>query len=199
MQKYYKILNVDPNCTDEQLEIAYNTLKNKYKEERFLEGDLGNKAAKNLTELENAYAEIINERKSQKADGEKKVEDFSNVEALIRQGDIAGAQQLLDNVTDRSAEWHYLQSVIFYKKNWSNESKKQLEIAMNMDPKNNKYANAYVKLKEKMAYNDSQFRSGNATNTQNVNEQPQMGGTNECCNFCAQLCCMNLMCNMCCR
>lgn len=199
MQKYYKILNVDPNCTDEQLEIAYNTLKNKYKEERFLEGDLGNKAAKNLTELENAYAEIINERKSQKTDGEKKVEDFSNVEALIRQGDIAGAQQLLDNVTDRSAEWHYLQSVIFYKKNWSNESKKQLEIAMNMDPKNNKYANAYVKLKEKMAYNDSQFRSGNATNTQNVNEQPQMGGTNECCNFCAQLCCMNLMCNMCCR
>lgn len=199
MQKYYKILNVDPNCTDEQLEIAYNTLKNKYKEERFLEGDLGNKAAKNLTELENAYAEIINERKSQKADGEKKVEDFSNVEALIRQGDIAGAQQLLDNVTDRSAEWHYLQSVIFYKKNWSNESKKQLEIAMNMDPKNNKYANAYVKLKEKMAYNDSQFRSSNATNTQNVNEQPQMGGTNECCNFCAQLCCMNLMCNMCCR
>ena len=199
MQKYYKILNVESNCTDEELEKAYNTLKNKYKEERFLEGEMGNKAAKNLTELENAYAEIVNERKSVKMDGDKKVQDFSSVEDLIRKGDIAGAQRLLDDIIDRSAEWHYLQSVIFYKKNWSNESKKQLEIAMNMDPKNNKYANAYVKLKEKMAYNDSQFRSGNATNTQNVNEQPQMGGTNECCNFCAQLCCMNLMCNMCCR
>ena len=50
-------------------------------------------------------------------------------------------------------------SVVFYKKNWTNESKKQLEIAMNMDPYNTKYKEAYTKLKQKMEFNEKAFHS----------------------------------------
>ena len=105
---------------------------------------------------------------------------------------------MLDSFDQRGAEWHYLQSVIFYKKNWINESKKQLEIAMSKEPFNDKYTNAYTKLKEKIEYNDKQFYQ-NQQAQQNY-QQRQMGGTdNSCLTFCATWCCMDMLCNCLCR
>ncbi len=204
MREYYKILGVDENATIEEIEVAYKTLKTQYSKDRFLEGDAGNEAAKNLTKLETAYQEIISSIKSNTQEGERRVEDFSEIELLIKKGDINGAQSKLDDVSERTAEWHYLQSVVFYKKNWTNESKKQLEIAMNMEPHNAKYSEAYTKLKQKMAYNDRQYQSGNANFNNadpNVNATRQMGGsdTNDCLSFCATWCCMNALCNLCCN
>jgi len=201
MQENYKILGISESATDEEVENAYNTLKEKYQKDRFLEGEAGNLAAKNLTKIKTAYQEIKEDRKKKKNIEGKAVENFDEVERLIRNGDLTGAQNALDAYNDRTAEWHYLQSVIFYKKNWINESKKQLEIALNMDPRNTKYADSYTKLKQKMEFNEQQFRGGYS----NYYGQPgygqqQMGGTDDrCCSYCATMCCMNLMCNMCCR
>ena len=64
MQEYYKILNLSENATDEEVDLAYKELKEKYSRERFLEGDAGNQAAKNLTKLEAAYHEITVARKA---------------------------------------------------------------------------------------------------------------------------------------
>lgn len=200
MREYYKILGVSEDASQEEIDIAYRTLKEKYSRERFYEGEIGNEAAKNLTKLETAYSEIISVKK--KVEGENVVNDYSEVERLIKNGNISQAQQKLDDFSDRNAEWHYLQSVLFYKKNWINESKKQLEIALNMEPYNQKYSNAYSKLKEKIEFNDKQFRSHNGYNQQpNQQTQQQMGGTdsNGCIEFCGTWCCMNLLCNMCCN
>ena len=201
MQEYYKILGITESATDEEVESAYQTLREKYQKDRFLEGEAGNFAAKNLTKIQTAYQEIIEDRKKKKNIEGKAVENFDEVERLIRSGDLTGAQNALDAYNDRTAEWHYLQSVIFYKKNWVNESKKQLEIALNMDPRNTKYADSYTKLKQKMEFNEQQFRGGYSNYYgQPGNGQQQMGGTDDqCCNYCATMCCMNLMCNMCCR
>ncbi|MBO7344423.1 MAG: hypothetical protein J6U92_00595 [Clostridia bacterium] len=202
MQEYYKILNVSPDATDAEVDEAYKLLKEKYSRERFYEGAEGNEAARNLTKLETAYHEIVESRKKV-SDGEEVKYDFSEVEELIKKGDISGAQSKLDDVCDRNAEWHYLQSVIFYKKNWINESKKQLEIALNMQPHNPKYAEDYAKLKQKIEFNERQFRSGNAGYGAGGYEEPdrQMGGSdmNNCLSFCATWCCIDMMCSMCCR
>ena len=199
MQEYYKILNISEDASIEEIESAYRTLKEKYSRERFYEGEVGNEAARKLTKIETAYHEIMEERNREKMVNDKVTNDYSEVERLVRLGSISSAQELLDNYSDRDAEWHYLQSVVFYKKNWMNESKKQLEIAVNMDPHNSKYSDAYVKLKQKIEYNDAQFRSGNMGG-QPQEEPKQMGmDTNGCMSTCATWCCMNLMCNMCCR
>jgi curved DNA-binding protein CbpA len=200
MQEYYKILGVSEESTNEEIELAYRTLKEKYSRERFYEGEVGNEAARMLTKIETAYHEIIEERNREKKINDRIVNDYSDVEGLIKKGDISDAQELLDNYADRDAEWHYLQSVVFYKKNWMNESKKQLEIAVNMDPHNSKYGNAYAKLKQKIEYNDAQFRSGNMGGQPQGEPQRQMGAdSNGCLSFCTTWCCMNLMCNICCR
>ena len=120
-------------------------------------------------------------------------------EELIKKGAVSEAQNRLDDINDRNAEWHYLQSVVFYKKNWINESKKQLEIALSMEPHNEKYADAYTKLKQKMNYNENQFRSGNVNGAENTERQMGGNAANDCLSFCVTWCCINAMCNMCCR
>lgn len=203
MQEYYKILMISENASIEEIEAAYKKLKEKYSRERFYEGEVGNEAARLLTKVETAYHEIMESRKVKAEKTERSSTDFSEIEELIKKGDIAAAQTKLDDVNDRNAEWHYLQSVVFYKKNWINESKKQLEIALNMEPHNEKYSNDYAKLKQKMEYNERQFKSGNAYYGAN-DAQPdnrQMGGSdsNNCLSFCATWCCMDMLCSMCCR
>lgn len=203
MQENYKILGVAEDATDAEVDAAYAALKRKYSSERFYEGEIGNEAAKNLTKLEDAYAEIIAERSKKNA--KTGTPDFSAVEQLIRDGKYADAQNILDDFTDRSAEWHYLQSVLFYKKNWLNESKKQLEIAMEMDSANEKYRTAYERLKAKTEFDKKggeKFHSGNANeqNTQNV-EDRHMGGSacGAMADCCTTWCCLNMLCNGCCR
>lgn len=201
MQEIYKILNLSENATKEEVEASYKILKEKYSKDRFLEGEAGNEAAKNLTKLENAYSDYLSSSTYFSDDSNGNV-DFSSVENAIKSGDYNLAQSLLDDITDRNAEWHYLQSVIFYKKNWHNESKKQLEIAINMDPSNSKYKNSYNVLKEKMEFAEKQFHSGNNAynNAGNVNNR-QMGGSacGEFADCCTTWCCINLLCNGCCR
>ena len=196
MQENYKILGLTEFATDAEVDQAYNSLKEKYQKERFFEGEIGNEAAKQLTKLESAYREIKAERSAKNNDNCC----FEDVERLIKEGNVAGAQNKLDEFSDRNAEWHYLQAVIFYKKNWTNESKKQLEIAMQMDPSNDKYRNSYRKLEEKMRDSaNKNFTSYNQSgNGQQYNEPQQMGGDG-CCQWCCEMAICNMMLNCFCN
>ena len=204
MQENYKILGVSENATDEEIDKAYNELKNKYMQDRFLEGEAGNLAAKNLTKLETAYSEIRSDR-SQRPNFEDGADNFADIEKLIKDGNLSDAQSKLDAFSERNAEWHYLQSVVFYKKNWMNESRKQLELALELDPNNSKYKDSKEKLEKFINNNGNRFHSGNAnfqnTNTGTSQTDRQMGGDGcssmaECC---ATYCLMNMLCNICCR
>ena len=62
MQENYKILGLNESATDAEIDAKYAELKEKYSRERFYEGEIGNDAARNLTKLETAYAEIKQER-----------------------------------------------------------------------------------------------------------------------------------------
>lgn len=150
-KQYYELLGLDESATDESVTARYEELKKKYSEDRFLEGEAGNEAARMLNRIDVAYHEIMSER------GERRTREdagsaYAKVDELIRAGNLSEAQAALDEFNERPAEWHYLQSVIFYKKNWMNESKKQLEIAIQMDGENTKYRTAYNKLKEKIEF-----------------------------------------------
>ena len=204
MSEYYKFLGVSETATDEEIEYAYTMLKEKYKKDRFLEGEEGNIAAKNLTRLEVAYSEIKRER-AERYFGEGS--DYATISALIKEGKLDVAQSKLDAFSERDAEWHYLQSIIFYKKNWINESKKQLEIALSINPNNEKYKSSYEKLNAKIKYAERQFHSGNfdygttAQGSSTRSRGSQMGG-DECgtmADCCLTWCCMNMLCNGCCR
>lgn len=200
-QESYRILQVEESATDEEIRTSYERLKAYYNEEKWKDGEEGNNAARMLGKLDAAYNEIMEFRREQQksTSGES---SFAAVGDAIRANDLTLAQKLLDDFNERSAEWHYLQSVVFYKKNWMNESKKQLEIAIQMDGSNTKYREAYDKLKSRAEYRQ---QSGGAPNT-NPNPDPmpgdeQMGGNwcTQCFSFCYTCLCVNCLFNLCCN
>ena len=203
-KKNLELFGLGDGATKEDVKAAYDALRAKYLEERFMDGEIGNNAAKMLTQIEIAYNDLMREL-SENAAAEDSESSFARVEELIKQGNDSEAQRVLDGFNERGGNWHYLQSVIFYRKNWINESKKQLEIAIQLEPENEKYKEAYKKLNDKINY-DAQ-NSANASQSvyqgQTVNsaDDNQMGG-NFCAN-CIECCyinmCINCLCNACCR
>lgn len=209
-KKNLELFGLDETATKEEIKAAYDALRQKYLEERFMDGEIGNNAATMLTKIENAYNELIGElSENAAADGES---SFTKVEELIRSGDIHEAQRVLDGFNERGGRWHYLQSVVFYRKNWMNESKKQLEIAIQLEPDNEKYKETYKKLNDKLNF-DAQNRANGANGanpngqtvyqgqTMNSADDDQMGGN--WCASCIECCyinmCVNCLCNGCCR
>lgn len=203
MEEYYKILGVHPSASDEEIESAYQSLRAEYSRDRFLEGDAGNIAAKKLSKLEEAYNEIFESRKAyaEKESAFKKDEQaLISASNAIKQGDLLKAQQQLDSISNKNAEWHYLQSVIFYKRNWINESRNQLEIALSKDPNNTKYRTALNKLNEKANFNANNYQGGyqgGYNNYQQNNYNRQMGGDG-CMDCCTAYCCTQILMDICC-
>lgn len=205
MKKYYELLGLTENATDEELEIRYKLLREQYKEERWLDGEAGNNAAKALTKLDAAYKEIMASRKEKLEGGENGTDAYAEISELLKQDKIAEAQARLDDFNERPAEWHYLQAVVFYKKNWTNESKKQLEIAMEMEPDNIKYRAAYGKMNAKNDFEQQSAYQRNQNPYSNPYNRPyddggQMGGNacTECISCCYTYMCINCLFNLCC-
>lgn len=207
-KKNLETLGLSEDATASDVKAAYETLRAKYLEERFMDGEKGNNAAKMLTKIETAYQELQTELNESAADDGGA--SFARVEELLKANNTQEAQRVLDSFNERNAQWHYLQSVVFYRKNWMNESKKQLEIAIQLEPDNEKYKETYRKLNDKLNYNAQRGANPSAGQYQSQYEgqnmstppdQEQMGGgfCAECINSLCTCLCLNALCNSCCR
>ena len=202
MKEFYQFLGLSETATDEEITARYTELKAKYSEDRWLDGEAGNEAARNLTKLETAYRELMDSRKEtkQNTDGQDAYEEIAE---LLKSEKLSEAQARLDAFNERPAEWHYLQAVVYYKKNWINDSKKQLEIAMEMDPSNQKSRSAYGKMnaRTEQQYQQQQQQTQNpyARNT-SYDEPEQMGGNacSDCISCCYTYLCIDCLFSLCC-
>lgn len=208
----YSILKISKNAAEDEILQAYNQLRKQYSEERFLPGEKGRIAAENLTDLEQAYNDAmaeLSQRRSYNSYGTK----FGDIENLIKAGKLELAQSELDELDERNAEWHYVQSIVFYRKNWYSECLKQLDFAIMIEPNNKKYLDAKARLKEFLygpnspVLNPGQQGQQNQYQNQHQNqyqnqqqsqyrEQRQMGGG--LCGGSDEACCLNTLLTLCC-
>ncbi len=122
---------------------------------------------------------------------EEDITPLGRAEKLIDCGELNEAQSILDGVEEHDARLHFLQGKLFLKKNWHNEARKQFEIAIDLDPGNEEYKDAYGQLK----------KVSEGEKLHDVKKQSKFDGYAECCcmGFCelwgAGLC--DLLCNGC--
>ena len=197
----YKILQISENATKEEVESAYQKLRAKYEDDRFLPGERGEEAAEKMQQLNVAYQEIMakfmNEEHAHHSDFHDEEEvssgDYQAIQQLIEDNKIDLALEKLDAITNRDAEWHFLQSVIFFKKNWYLESKKQLEFAVQKDPNNPRYTQALVKLTKIISSNTI---SPDQLRTTSEQAGANMHGNGTCTgSYCADCLLANACCN----
>ena len=197
----FVILGVDKNATQSEILEAYKQKRAYYQAHVFDEGESGAQAASMLNQLEDAYQQAMEmavESATVTGEGESA---YEQVKQAIRSKDIETAQKLLDDMSYRGAEWHYYQSVVFYEKNWLNDTKKQLEIALQMDPQNEKYKRALDNLKKKIDGSRPYDKEGsqgvyNADSTQTDRTYTQRDGAvaDGICSACQALWCADCCC-----
>lgn len=199
----FQILGVSENVTQNELYDAYKALKREYSDKRFAPGAEGAEAAAKLQEIEEAYAaanDILRSSYTVSSAGGN-----TSVEEAIKAGRMDEAQNLLDADSNRNARWHYLQSIVFFKKGWMSDSLKQLEFACNMDPSNADYREAKEKLIQRMransGNNDTSFygerkESQGRTYTTGTDPNTMARGCTPC-DCCSSLICADCCCECC--
>lgn len=191
----FEILGLLPIATKEEVDQRYNELRKKYAEDRFKEGEEGEAAAEKLQQLDMAYRDICRQFSDEGENFHDNETAYQHIQQCSKENRLDEAQSLLDKISNRDAEWHYQQSIVFYKRNWFLECKKQLEYAIQMEPHNAKYTESLEKLTKLLAsdkVNPDQLR----TTERPMNQGMPAGGNGTCTGNACMDC---LLCNACCN
>lgn len=197
----YEVLDLSEDSSEELLKARYEELSEKYREQRFAPGEEGNEGARKLMELEEAWSMILADLRRRKAKEQYGADlgpdaSLADVDELIKGGKYDEAQAMLDADAERGAQWHYLQSIIFYKRDWLTESRKQLKMAVELEPENEKYKSALEKLEMVMGSPTVNAQSLGGNQVPPISE-PDAQMTGNCLsNCCLAYCLTDLCCSM---
>jgi len=151
MKNPYEVLGVRQGASPDEIKKAYRELVKKYHPDQYRDNPLSKLAEEKLKEINEAYDYLMknNGASDNRYTGERTNSynnygngDFSRVRMHINNGNIVEAEQLLDRMSNRNAEWHYLKGIISINKGWYSEGYNYLQRAVAMDPNNYEYRSA---------------------------------------------------------
>jgi len=203
MKDPYAVLGVSQNASDEEVKRAYRELARKYHPDNYHDNPLADLAQEKMKDINEAYDAITKQRSGNggyntsgsytssygnssysgnySGSGYKGHSEFAEIRNALNMGDIRRAEQLLDNSTNRNAEWNFLMGSVYYRKGWYDEAYDFYRRAVDMDPGNAEYLQA-------LNYMD---RGGQAYRPAGYNQNTGL----DACDICSMLMCMNMCCN----
>lgn len=196
MKDPYSILGVSKKASDEEVKAAYKALVRKYHPDNYSDDNpLKELANEKMQEINKAYDDIVRMRE-EAAKNKSDSSAYSSYDSRGAYAEIrrtinarkfsdAESQLLAIPQSERTAEWHYLVSVLLMHRNRQNDAMRELEIACSMDPSNIEYQKA------KEMFNNNARNYGSAYYQ---NGAPVRSSTDEACNCCANLLCMDCLC-----
>lgn len=195
MNDPYSVLGVSRNATEDEIKKAYRDLARKYHPDNYVNNPLADLAQEKMKEINEAYDAIT---KGYQARGASSSYDsagssgsthqgggnysgykYAEIRRDIQYGNIARAEQSLRAISQRDAEWHFLQGCVQHRKGWFFEARQNFETACSMAPNNYEYRNALASMQS-------------ANNSYN-----SYGRSMESCDLCTSLICLNCLCDSC--
>ena len=207
MRDPYEVLGVSPDAGDDEIKRAYRELARKYHPDNYQNNPLADLAEEKMKEINQAYDSITRSRsgggsaygggsaaqggygygyggsayqqQSQRQSTGNQV--FAQARQAIYNNDLDGAEQLLQG-TSRNGEWYFLMGSIAYRRGWLDEARQNYQIAVQMEPGNMEYRQAFNMMQ----------RGGYGYRPEN------MGGSDcDALDCCTAMMCMNCMCGGC--
>jgi curved DNA-binding protein CbpA len=203
MKDPYQVLNISPSASDDEIKRAYRLLARKYHPDNYHDNPLADLAQEKMKEINEAYEQIQKQRKNgagiprsesggwngrSREDGwsyggADRISVLQRVRMAISSGDVSQAERLLNAVTDRSAEWHFLMGVVCSRRGWMDEAGRHFETACRMEPGNGEYKSALD------AFAGTRYRPERYRNSGTMS----YGGDD-----CLRICATYAACNLCC-
>lgn len=155
MTNPYEVLGVSENASDEEIKKAYRRLAKQYHPDNYTDNPLKELADEKMKQINDAYDTIQKMRASGSGarqqngyygtsnSGNSNANDtgFTRIRRLISAGRINEAETLLNGMGagERNAEWHFLTSLVLYRKGWLQDARSEINLACQMDPYNQEY------------------------------------------------------------
>jgi len=193
MKDPYEVLGVPKTATQDEIKTAYRKLAKQYHPDRYVGNPLADLAAEKFKEINEAYDALSGGAGSAGnagysgasgatgATGATGAGTFAQVRNLINFNQLAEAEQILDNSSNRGAEWFYLKGMIFIRRGWHEQGINFIRQAVNMEPSNSEYRHTLSML-------DRQTQQYRATGA------GMAGSTDTMCNCCSNLICLDCCC-----
>ena len=197
MRDPYSILGVKRDATDEEIKNAYRALVRKYHPDNYADDNpLKDLATEKMQEINEAYDEIQRLRQSGGSSqtnsgynyGGSTYGPYAAIRNSLNAHRFAEAERALMAIaeSERVAEWHYLYSVVLMRKGRVNDAMRELEAACSMDPSNMEYQKAKEMFNTQTRGYGSTYYGGGG--------RPYRSASDDACNCCANLICMDCLC-----
>ena len=187
----YEVLGIKPGASQDEIKSAYRKLIKQYHPDKFIDNPLKNLAEDKMIEINKAYESLTknsgsnnynSSNTSNYSNSSNSSSDFQDIRRLIQAGNYAVAENKLNSINNRNAEWHYLYGAVMLNKGWFDSALEHMTTAVNMDPNNFEYRQGLNSLRQRSTgYSNPYYRTTNTSNT-------------DICNCCIDLWCLNTLC-----
>ena len=194
----YEILGVNPGASQDEIKSAYRKLIKKYHPDQYGDNPLKELAQDKLIEINKAYEMLTKDSgksnnynnntssswnsNSSNNYSNNTFNDFQDVRRMIQNRNFASAEQRLNSINNRNAEWHFLYGVVMYNKNWYDSALDHINTAVSMDPNNFEYRQTLNSLRQR----GNNFSNQYYRTTRTIN--------NDACDCCINLWCLDTLC-----
>ena len=172
MNDPYQVLGVNPGASDNEIKKAYRDLARKYHPDNYQNNPLADLAEEKMKEINEAYDAVTKLRSGGSVGGsyqgsyqqqqtQSSDPNFVRVRTLINGNNLDQAEQLLRGINTRTAEWYFLAGSVAYRRGWLDEARQNYQIAVNMEPNNMEYRQAFSMMQQGgYAYRPAGYGSG---------------------------------------
>lgn len=187
MDNPYKVLGIREGASTEEIKTAYKELAKKYHPDKYINNPLSDLAAEKMKEINEAYDFLMKNASNGNSNTKGNYNNqgaykYGYIRDLINRDNIAEAENQLNAMNIRDAEWNFLMGTVMLRKGWYDNAYQYLLRATQMAPNNMEYRTAFNTVN----------RSGNVYRNMGNTRGYNTGGMSSC------DCCSNLICADCC-
>jgi molecular chaperone DnaJ len=187
MKNPYEVLGIRKDASKDEIKKAYRELAKKYHPDQYGNNPLKDLAEVKMRDINEAYQYLLSNtpessyQSSNNYNNSDNSDMYQSIEMDLRNGNLSYAEEKLNRITTRDAEWNYLMGLLNMQKGWYNEAHNNLNMACRLDPRNPKYRDAFGRLNNM----NSSYREPYRNNRRN---------DSGLCDICATLYCLDCCC-----